>query len=332
MTLYPIDWTAVVDEAIKRRKREGLTQAELAAISGVSTPTVRALEQGEANMHFGSIASILEALGMLTRPLSEGEFPGFLHAARRRWAELTSALPRGNNATHPLGHIEYCYALGDIANQPGLSELQRALSQIPKTSGWPPFWTPTREGLKPYVRDGLVECWLGEPDTLRVFTDPAQCDFWQVSPDVYAFLQRGYDEDGHANLDPGAIFDVTLPIWRTSEVLFHASNLARRLELEPETKIKFQARYTGLEGRQLANWARPRIHYTLDERLRAKSNTAELSFTVAIADVAYALADRLIEGLKPLYERFDGYTLSSDLVRNQVEEFRKSALTFSAAG
>ena len=38
MTDWPIDWHATVDEAIRRRKEEGLSQRSLAALAGVSLP------------------------------------------------------------------------------------------------------------------------------------------------------------------------------------------------------------------------------------------------------------------------------------------------------
>lgn len=75
-------------------------------------------------------------------------------------------------------------------------------------------------------------------------------------PESYCY--RGFDEDGPSNLEPGTIFDVSLPILRTAEVLRHAANLARALGRDAYTTIRFQARYSGLEGRELLSWAKPR--------------------------------------------------------------------------
>jgi hypothetical protein len=136
------------------------------------------------------------------------------------------------------------------------------LAHAPKTSGWTPFWVPTKNSIKPTIQGGLIECWLGKPAADRIFTDAAHSDFWQVAREGRAYLQRGYQEDG-ADFDPGTIFDLTLPIIRTAEVLRHAAWLARELGVGDSANIRFVARYTGLSGRELLPWARPALRDVL---------------------------------------------------------------------
>lgn len=68
MTGLPIDWRQVVDEAIRRRKADGLTQRDLAALAGVSLPTVNQFEQGEINLRFERVVAILDAVGLFVQP------------------------------------------------------------------------------------------------------------------------------------------------------------------------------------------------------------------------------------------------------------------------
>ncbi len=64
---FRLNWKAVVDEARHRRKTQGLTQRRLAAIAGVSTPTVSRFERNEKNVQLSSVLAILEVLGMTDR-------------------------------------------------------------------------------------------------------------------------------------------------------------------------------------------------------------------------------------------------------------------------
>lgn len=62
-----INWQALVEEALRRRKAQKLTQRRLAAIADVSTPTVSRFESGDKNIQVASVLAILEALGMTER-------------------------------------------------------------------------------------------------------------------------------------------------------------------------------------------------------------------------------------------------------------------------
>lgn len=324
MTEWPIDWRAVVDEAVRRRKREGLTQAGLAALAGVSRPTVVSLEQGEINLRFERVVAILDALGLFVQPGRADNLHSFVYDARRRFEELTAKLDDDHPSRHPLGHSEQAYAIDGIEKLPTLARLKEILSRAPKTSGWTPFWVPTKESIKPSFHDGLLECWLGTPDADRVFNDSAHSDFWQVARHGTAYLRRGYQEDG-PDLDAGTFFDLTLPIWRTAEVLLHAAWLARQLGAAAGDKIRFIGKYTGLAGRELVSWAKPGLRLELDERHRARSETAELSAATSPGEIEKELARIVGAIVRPLYERFDGFDPPERLITGQIDEFRKNA-------
>ena len=323
MTEWPINWRDVVDEAIRRRKADGLTQRSLAALAGVSLPTVNAFEQGEINLRFERVIAILETLGLFDPPGRGNSFEAFLHGARRRWGELVAPLPGDHPARQPHGHSEQAYAILGLSEVPPLGQLRERLNKIPPSSGWSPFWIPTRPALRPTIEDGVIECWLGRPEAHRVFTDPAHSDFWHVSRDPFAYLQRGYQEDGPDNLEPGTIFDLTLPIWRTGEFMLHAVRLARLLGGGDDTEIRFAGRYTGLEGRVLLSWAKPLEHALLGERHRARSHKVELAAAAPLAAVEQTLETVIGDFVSPLYERFDGFQPSRELIAQKVAELRR---------
>jgi DNA-binding XRE family transcriptional regulator len=59
-----VDWSAIVKEAIIKRKEQGLTQEQLAVIAGVSKPTLNAFERGALTLKIESSLRILCALGL----------------------------------------------------------------------------------------------------------------------------------------------------------------------------------------------------------------------------------------------------------------------------
>ena len=62
-----LDWPGLVEEAIKRRKTQNLTQKQLAVLAGVSGPTVNRFEQNSGNITLKSAFAILHTLGLLAR-------------------------------------------------------------------------------------------------------------------------------------------------------------------------------------------------------------------------------------------------------------------------
>ena len=325
MSDWPLDWRATIDEAIRRRKADGLSQRSLATLAGVSVPTVNAFEQGEINLRFERVIAILEALGMFVQPGRRDGFEAFLHNARRRWEDLVAPLPSDHPSRQPFGHSEQAYAILGLDEVPPASRLGAILAEIPASSGWPPFRIFARPELRPVVEDGVLECWLGRPDTDRLFDDAAHSDFWRVTRHPFAFLRRGFQEDGPDNLEPGTIFDLTLPIWRTAELCLHATAFARRLGAGDDTEIRFAGRYTGLDGRILLSWAKPLLRDVLDRRRRARSHKADLAATARLGDLEGKLEGVIGDFLAPLYERFDGYRLSADLIAAEVAEVRRNA-------
>jgi len=60
-----LNWQNFVEEAVKRRKEQGLTQEQLAVLVGISKPTLNAFEQGKTNIKLDNAFKILRMLGLL---------------------------------------------------------------------------------------------------------------------------------------------------------------------------------------------------------------------------------------------------------------------------
>ena len=241
-----------------------------------------------------------------------------------RWEELATELPPDHVARLVHGHYAVGYQFFDdrLPQIRGAEMLERLSRGEVRLTGWPPFWVPTRAGIAPYIQNGNIECWLGRDEEDR---DSGHVDFWRVSPDGQFFLLRGYQEDGSRNdrTGPGEIFDLTLPTWRMGEVLLHAASMAEQLGV-PETQVVLVAEWTGLRGRQLANWANP-------GRLLFGGHTAQQSsFRATVSTRANQIRDTLPELVGtlvyPLYELFSFFQLPAALIAEELTRLRERRL------
>lgn len=60
-----LNWPGLVEEAIKRRKQQRLTQKQLAVLAGVSGPTLNSFEQQKTSITLASALKILDCLGLI---------------------------------------------------------------------------------------------------------------------------------------------------------------------------------------------------------------------------------------------------------------------------
>lgn len=238
------------------------------------------------------------------------------------WRRKVEDRPADHPSRCPHGFFTLAYSL-DGTTRPSLTDLLDILRGAPKLTGWNTWWVPTRQEIAPYISDGAIECWIGDDTSAdHEPRDSAHCDFWRVSPDGLAFLLRGYQEDGEhaarAGIAPGTVLDPTLPIWRVGEGLLHSLYLATTLEADAVT---FAARYTGLQGRRLSQWASP-----LDFAWAAgvsKDDALGLSTKVDVSALEATLVEVVQSLLSPLYERFDFTKLPPEIVQRELNRLRK---------
>jgi transcriptional regulator with XRE-family HTH domain len=325
--IAPLNWDALIAEAIRRRKAENLTQREHAALASVSIPTMIAFERGERTLSLGKAFDILRVVGLLDEPKEEGAQGKFVQEAFARWRELTKDLPENSPGRFPNGWYRIDYALQGEVKPVELHRLQDLIEEAEvRHTGGPMFWVPQREQLAPREIDGVIECWLAPSDAgiTRALSGAADCDFWRIAPTGRAFIMRGYVEDDQDTFPPHTIFDTTLPTWRLGEALLHAANLAKLLAEDPvKTSVQFRALYTGLSGRVLRAWANP-FSGLLIEGGAARSDEAMLETTVSVNEIETNLADHLHPLIASLFERFGVTGLSVDRVAVELDRMMKN--------
>ena len=59
-----LNWSKLVEEAVKRRKEQHLSQEKMALLIGVSKPTLNSFEQGKTNITLKNCLKILHSLGL----------------------------------------------------------------------------------------------------------------------------------------------------------------------------------------------------------------------------------------------------------------------------
>jgi hypothetical protein len=98
----------------------------------------------------------------------------------------------------PHGRWQAGYAVLGTFEPPSLAEFLVLLGRVQgHESGWPPWFVPGNEELRPYPMHGSVECWLGKGAS----GSPGHSDFWRASPEGRLYLLRGYEEDRRALRD-----------------------------------------------------------------------------------------------------------------------------------
>lgn len=318
--IAPLNWRTLVDETLRRRKAEKLTQREHAALAGVSVPTMAVFERGETTLTLAKAFDILRVVGLVGELAGEGAQDAFVREAFARWRSLTEELAEGSAGRFPFGWYRFDYCLEGALKSLDLAAFEVMLrSAVGRHTGWPVFRFPRLPELAPRAVDGAIECWLapGGPD--RPFSDAAHCDFWRAAPSGRLFLVRGYKEDGQETFSSGTILDTTLPVWRMGEALLHAGRLASLMGKTGQAvpAIRFRAVYSGLSGRVLRPWANP-LTDLLVEGHAARSDEAVLETVVPGEDVAGRLAEHLFPMVASLYERFGVVGLSENRVRAEV--------------
>lgn len=269
---------------------------------------------------------ITGAVPQAAAPAEPARLDAWIERSLTRWQVLRDGLPADDPARCPHGYHWFAYELGgDLSSLQGAAFAETIHQAVVRHSGWPPFWYPTRRGIAPYAFDGVVECWLGgDTEQGPGSHDAAHSDFWRISPDGLAFLLRGYQEDGlegrsgQAPPPPGTLFDVTLPIWRTGEVLMHARSLAAALIEGPAT-INFKAHFAGLAGRRLTSVSERQF---LFEGHVARQDAISLATAIEAEGINTNLPEILHPLLEPLYALFDFFQLPAALVANQTLEMR----------
>lgn len=62
-----LNWQDLVEEAVRRRKEQRLTQDQMSVLAGVSKPTLNSFEQGRTCIKVENAIKILRVLGLIEK-------------------------------------------------------------------------------------------------------------------------------------------------------------------------------------------------------------------------------------------------------------------------
>jgi hypothetical protein len=213
-------------------------------------------------------------------------------------ALLGSTASAAERYQHGTYVFSYCIEPGVVSLS--LRDLQDRLAAISGYTGWRPWWVPTTKH-PPRAQDGALECWMfgGE----QLFPDPAHSDYWRASENGCLYLRRGYDEDSSETQAAGRVFSNSLAIWRVAEALLHVQGFTHELGLAAHHRVAFEARWTGLTGRELSTWPDKPARLLGSSAAEAEVS-ATITFELAELPELAIFEELVAELVGPLYERF----------------------------
>src|SRR5262249_40098500 len=95
-------------------------------------------------------------------PSEEAVLATWAEDGLNRWTGLAHMSPSQVRLLPP-GFYRVAYRLiGPIPPIEPARLLAAINTATTRYTGWSPWWVPTRDGIKPYWKDGAVECFLGE--------------------------------------------------------------------------------------------------------------------------------------------------------------------------
>jgi len=212
------------------------------------------------------------------------------------------------------GYWTFAYSVEGSFEEPSLSDLLDLLREVKgHETGWPAWLI---SGNQVYPQDDMIEGWYID----GALNDPAHADFWRATPEGNLFLLRGYQEDSKDDVEPGDVFDYIFPIWRVGECLLHAKRLAQAL-CDGSPAIAVDVRWTGLEGRTLTSIEPRRGVFPPVER-QAHQETVTGSTLVTVDDIGDALPEVVETLTQPLYQSFDFYDPSAQLIQQELDRLQ----------
>jgi len=254
-------------------------------------------------------------------PDAQAQLHAFCEAARARSVELTDTLPEGAAGRFPLGFYEMSFSLVGAQPAPNLVELQNRLETARriKLTGWSVFLSMGTPEWAPYPHEDFVEAWVGRPVAReRNLEDAAHADFWRASRDGKLYTIRGYAEDGLPERVPaGRAIDITLPVWRVGEGLLFAARLAETFD--DVEAIAIECRFTGLNNRFLTSLSGDRAIF--NDRV-SHTDEVVLRGQATLDQIRDNLTEVMHQLLVPLYERFDFFPVSRELVETELTRLR----------
>jgi hypothetical protein len=190
-------------------------------------------------------------------------------------------------------------------------------SSNPNYTGWPVWFDSSSfadQRDHPYVIKGVWEA--------LIVSLPSgwshHVDFIRLDPAGRFYLRRALQDDisgSNRTPKPFSALDFALPILRVAEAIAVGIAFAKTIGCAVETTLlAFAFQWTRLQGRELVSWAE-------QERLiipgrHAYQNEVLTFVSVPLETPLSALGEFVNQAVKPLFEIFDGFSVSKEVVED----------------
>ena len=254
---------------------------------------------------------------------SRQDLEAFRTECFERWRTVTDQLSPDSPERFPDGYYEVSvHPIGSTPTR-SLRILQERLASARrrKLTGWTPFLEMNREEWRPYPISDHIEAWLGRRTDENTPRDPQFADYWRASRSGQLYTIRGYTEDSlesRRTIQPGTILDVTLPVWRTGEIVYFAGRFLA--EFENVETVLINCRFTGLSERSITSIDLRRMTSSRPcrtDEVKTSANISPRQLEENVVEIVHEL-------LTPIYEAFDFYTLSGTLVEEELSRLREN--------
>lgn len=197
--------------------------------------------------------------------------------------------------------------------------MNKIASCNPRYTGWP-IWSDTRQFSEPldraYVSDGAWQSLVVDLDG----SWSQHYEYLRFDPQGKFYLRRVMQDDLSDRVDPLAVLDPILMIYRVAETLAVGISIARSLDWKAEDVAGFAFRWTGLDGRKLSPWANWSNSFGIHYSGQSHTSNIDSFVSVPVETPHSALAPYVYTAIAPLLALFDGYAPPQELVENCVRK------------
>lgn len=207
--------------------------------------------------------------------------------------------------------------VGDVPRHTASQEFLSLIdSSNPRYTGWP-AWLDSRgfieQTARPYIHEGVWEALL-----TIIGTDLDHLDFMRLDPKGRFYLRRALQDDISSSKrapEPMTVLDFGLPIIRTAEAIAVGIAFAKAMGCNEEnTLLAFSFKWSRLKGRALTSWAKP-DRYISGGR-HAYQDEVLVFVDVPLETPLSALNEYVSQAIQPLFEVFEGFQLSNDVIED----------------
>lgn len=322
----PLNWPALVAETLRRRKQEGLTQQQHAALANVSRPTILAFDKGETSLSLAKAFDILRVVGLLAPTPSNDAQDRFVAESFARWHRHLADLPPDSPARFPYGYcaVAYCFE-GDF---PKLEEKQllRLMREAYRSDSlWSVFQSRLEGPFAPKFIEKGYEWWQEQhkPKNNAASFAMKEGDFWRATALGKFFHLRGYAED-QPHLDrEGNISNISYSIYNTCAVWDHVSALGTMLLEGKNAELRLRMRFTGLLKRILVGRRFPDVALpNFGKQAMSDEIILELRMPFTAFKVGYEtdLPGQLAAFMAPLGQAFGDSKLTAEYIAANLKD------------